>query len=144
MADMATPPTESFPPTLLQTGEALVVGGYDCRYGPRSDNLASLFDPITGWRRTDSLIVARAAHTATLLRNGSVLVTGGYDWHLGIDLGSAELYNPSAANWRMAGYMSAMRGIGHTATLLTDGTVLLPAAAVPTAHNDSPLPPTHL
>ena len=80
----------------------------------------------------------RTGHTSTLLDDGSVLVTGG---HLAIDdasltqeftayplgdgpLASAQRFDPATGRWTPAGTMTVGR-YGHTATLLSDGTVLV-------------------
>jgi Fe-S cluster assembly iron-binding protein IscA len=77
---------------------------------------------------TGSMNAERWGHTATLLTNGMVLIAGGIR---GIDccgnighLASAELYDPAAGTFTPTGSMAAAR-IGHTATLLNNGTVLI-------------------
>src|SRR5262249_40194312 len=57
---------------------------------------------------------------ATLLMNGKVLITGGRSdgWP------SAELFNPATATFSATGEMVTARHM-HTATLLTDGRVLI-------------------
>ena len=65
--------------------------------------------------------VSRAWHTATLLPNGTVLVIGGNN---GVDVGTAELYNPVNDHWDSHSNMNTSR-YGHTATLLSDGRVLV-------------------
>ncbi|HEX8070773.1 MAG TPA: kelch repeat-containing protein [Pyrinomonadaceae bacterium] len=68
----------------------------------------------------------RAAHTATLLADGRVLLAGGMERAAGeeINTATAELFDPASGACRAAGRMQARRA-GHTATLLTDGDVLL-------------------
>jgi N-acetylneuraminic acid mutarotase len=56
------------------------------------------------------------------LPNGKVLVTGGANED-GV-LASAELYDPSTGTWSLTGNLNAPR-IGHSATLLQNGTVLV-------------------
>ena len=101
-------------------------------------NSAETFDPNTGdftcvggfnpetLRCNQSMSVARAAHTATLLATGPhphrVLVAGGIGAadpaaH-GIELSSAELFNPAAGgSFSATGAMSIARAL-HSATLL--------------------------
>ena len=59
--------------------------------------------------------------TATLLPNGQVLVAGGFN---GVDLASAELYDPATGLWTATGSMTSARD-HHTATLLPNGQVLV-------------------
>jgi hypothetical protein len=74
-------------------------------------------------RPTGTLNMARYAHTATLLSDGRVLVTGGLERDR-VALNSAEIYDPKAGQFSLAGPMTTKR-TGHTATLLRDGRVLL-------------------
>jgi len=74
---------------------------------------------------TGSMNTNCAWRTATLLNNGMVLLTGGYNMiysYLGNS--SAELYNPVTGTWTATGSMSTNRCY-HTATLLTNGLVLV-------------------
>jgi alpha-tubulin suppressor-like RCC1 family protein len=57
-----------------------------------------------------------------LLTNGKVLVVGGSNFVSGI-LASAELYDPATGAWTGTGRLNVARW-HHTATLLSDGTVL--------------------
>jgi hypothetical protein len=67
----------------------------------------------------------RAENTATLLPGGTVLVAGGNSGSSGsATLASAELYDTGNGTWTATGNMDGGR-IGHTATLLPDGTVLV-------------------
>ncbi len=76
--------------TLLQSGEALVAGGYPAlasaeRYSPQS----------VAWTTTASMATGRDSHTATLLPNGQVLVAGGWqDNYNPPAFASAEIYQP--------------------------------------------------
>jgi N-acetylneuraminic acid mutarotase len=115
--------------TLLPDGSVLVAGG-DLDQG----RPAELYDPGTGeWTSTGSMTGPRRDHTATLLLDGTVLVTGGFSGSgYTVDTPcsgpsepcSAELYDPDSGLWTATGKMHADR-IGHTATLLPDGTVLV-------------------
>ena len=81
-----------------------------------------------GWVSTGSLHEGRWLHTATLLSDGTVLVAGGRintaDPLASEILGSAEIYQPLTGKWRRANSMNVKR-VGHTATLLSDGRVLV-------------------
>ena len=94
---------------------------------PRLDCPPPRYDPRTGsWTATGTMIEGRALHTATLLLDGTVLVTGGQtsDGMAVPRLSSAELYDPRTGTWTATGTMIEGRAL-HTATLLTDGTVLV-------------------
>jgi Tol biopolymer transport system component len=111
--------------TLLQNGKVLLVGGFG-----NSGFLASsvLYDPASNsWIVAASMSRARQNHRATLLQNGKVLVAGGDTGLYASDaIASAELYDPTSNTWSSAGSMNATRS-QHTATLLTDGKVLVAA-----------------
>ncbi len=119
--------------TLLPNGKVLVAGG-DTLFYPlvvplpvRVLNSAELYDPATGvWSITGALITGRSGHTATLLPNGKVLVTGGFNSFSsdGVDLDSAELYDPATGRWSLTGNLTTAR-TWHTATLLPSGQVLV-------------------
>ena len=62
--------------------------------------------------------------TATLLPSGSVLIYGGDNNTTG-PFAIAELYNPQTGTWSSTGYISTEHRVGHTATRLNDGNVLI-------------------
>jgi N-acetylneuraminic acid mutarotase len=69
----------------------------------------------------------RSDHTATLLPDGKVLVAGGVtgDYLSGTErVATAEVYDPASGTWSATGSMAKPR-VGHTATLLPDGKVLV-------------------
>jgi len=85
----------------------------------------------TGNAPANSLAAARISPTATLLNNGTVLVTGGTIGGILSDatiLSSAELYTLSTRTFAPTGSMTAHR-YGHTATLLSNGKVLIVGGA---------------
>ena len=114
-------PRQSFTATLLLNGKVLVTGGL------QNINSAELYDPATGlFSITGIMAVPRQSFTATLLPNGEVLVAGGYSEVLIPEpiTASAELYNPATGNFSSTGSMTTTRE-NHTATLLTNGKVLI-------------------
>jgi hypothetical protein len=124
--------------TRLPDGRVLIAGGLDS-----SGYLASaeLYDPHSGtFSPTGSMATARYGHTATLLSDGRVLIVGGFVGHTAIPtplidvpatLASAELYDPATATFTRTGSMATARG-SHTATLLSDGRVLVAGGQVAT------------
>jgi serine/threonine protein kinase/N-acetylneuraminic acid mutarotase len=111
--------------TLLKDGKVLVSGG---TIGSIGDN-AELYDPASGkFAPAGRMLIRRGNHTATLLKDGKVLVAGG---RIGVeDLNVAELYDPNANVWDIAGATPASMATSpnrseHTATLLSSGKVLV-------------------
>jgi hypothetical protein len=81
--------------------------------------------PPGSFAPTGNMTTLRGAHTATLLLNGKVLITGGYQHGFpDTALASAELYDPATGTFAPTGDMTIPR-IGHSATLLPDGSVLI-------------------
>jgi hypothetical protein len=91
---------------------------------------AAEYDPSTGtFAATGNMTASRSSSTATLLPDGRVLIGGlnlqsGY----GMAISHADLYDPITGTFSATGNMLAPRA-SHTATLLTDGTVLLAGGA---------------
>jgi hypothetical protein len=109
--------------TLLQNGKVLVVDG-------NYNKVCELYDPSSGtWSATGSLNVVRTRFTATLVHDGRVLVARGtnatdFDGGAISSLSSAELYDPASGNWTLTA-SSLAPSVGHTATLLPSGKVLV-------------------
>ena len=118
-----------FQATLLANGSVLVTGGND---DPGASEIAEVYDPTAGmFTPTGNMISSRANHTSTLLPDGRVLITGGSGWVSagpGMSyfccLASAEVYDPLTGLFANTALMATGRA-GHTATLLTDGRVLI-------------------
>jgi Big-like domain-containing protein/galactose oxidase-like protein len=114
--------------TLLPDGRVLITGGVPADSSVPTST-AELYDPATGaFTATGSMTTAREQHTATLLNNGKVLITGGQSpitRSSSLQLtAAAEIYDPSSGSFAPTGSMTEARN-SHTATLLTDGTVLI-------------------
>jgi hypothetical protein len=107
---------------LLSTGRVLIAGGG----APEDGAKAELYDPATGtFSATGSLGTGRYGATATVLSTGRVLIAGGWSEDPNVPvLASAELYDPASGTFASVGSMSTPRA-GHSATLLTDGKVLI-------------------
>jgi Kelch motif protein/galactose oxidase-like protein len=117
--------------TLLGDGTVLIAGGFEAQAdGARSFADAELFDPRTGhFKAAGNLMSARGAHAATALGNGDVLITGGENAFRGNRvLASAEIYHPATHSFTAAGAMLQER-YSHTATVLTNGDVLIAGGA---------------
>ena len=123
--------------TLLNDGRVLVTGGVGepKKKGGEGKVLASaeLYDPATDtWSPTGDMSTPRGYHTATLLPDGRVLIVGGLSQSDGLNKTdasdpapkSAEIYDPATGTFGPTGTLVADR-LGHTATLLPDGHVLL-------------------
>ena len=145
--------------TLLPNGKVLVAGGTTAQlYDPASDTwsltgvplafvsdsetlllegkvlfalrgASQLYDPVSEtWSATGSPIVFRGGPPLTLLPNGQVLAAGGYDPLSDQVRGEAELYDPASGTWALTAPMGGR--IFYTATLLTNGKVLVAGGAV--------------
>ncbi len=118
--------------TVLSDGRVLLTGGH----GAGSDEIlasSELYDPETGrFSGSGSMATPRYLHSATLLGDGRVLVAGGSPTAglfsdrevTQVILGAAELFDPATDTWRPSGDLVHGR-MGHTATLLPDGRVLV-------------------
>jgi N-acetylneuraminic acid mutarotase len=103
--------------------------------------LADAVNPPTGtWITTRSFTnYARTYHTATLLPNGKVLVAGGLTLSVSLlYLNTAELYDPATDSWTPTGSLHEVRG-GHTATLLTNGKILVAGGFSQSDHATGPM-----
>ena len=118
--------------TLLTNGLVLVTGGATNVFDASSATSSTeLYNPSTGtWTVTGSMHTARYTHTATLLPNGRVLVAGGQGTNASPNItASAEIYDPATGLWTAINSMIIQRN-SHTATLLTNGQVLVAGGEV--------------
>lgn len=107
-------------------GAVLIAGGCTNEQVPVLDS-AELYNPAIGvFSATGSMTSPRTDFAAVLLGNGKVLVTGGVATSpaTGTPLDTAEIYDPQTGTFGRTGNMSHGR-TGHTATLLSDGRVLI-------------------
>ena len=109
----------------LPNGTVLVSGGY-CEEGNLISPAAALYNPATGtFNPTGQMSQGQYYHTATQVGDGTVLIAGG---QVGARIYTAsartELFDPASGSFSVIGDMTTGR-IGHTATLLLDGTVLI-------------------
>jgi hypothetical protein len=119
-----TTPRDLATATVLPNGKVLVVGGYDATGTALAS--AELYDPVAGvFTATGSMSVPRQEHTATLLPNGKVLIAGGVKWAFPTTFyASAEIYDPATGLFTLTGTMNSPH-VDHTATLLSNGKVLV-------------------
>jgi len=119
---------------LLADGRVLVTGG---NMTSSSDDArsAEIYDPGTAtWTPTASTTMGRP--TLTLVADGRVLATGGFEPGARdvpvaiVAVAFAELYDPTTETWTVTGSLNQAR-LGHTATLLTDGRVLVAGGDAP-------------
>jgi len=112
--------------TLLNSGEVLIAGGESSPLYALS--AAELYDPVADkFAAIGNLVNGRYSHTATLLNDGRVLLAGGQG--LTAPLAAAEIYDPASSAFGATGNMhephGGLNGVGHTATLLNNGQVLV-------------------
>ena len=123
--------------TLLPNGRVLIAGGNGGGIGGDLVFATSeQFDPVSQtWTRAADISTPRYSHTATLLPSGDVLIAGGslqiggYPNLQYVTLTSVERFDPNTAMWKSDADLNTPR-YGHTATLLSDGTVLVAGGCV--------------
>jgi hypothetical protein len=123
--------------TLLPDGTVLIAGP---GFGPCStcggpgvgaDPSGELYNPVTGtFATTGNMITSRGGFSATLLPNGKVLIAGGSCCSEPLVYPkTAELYDPLSGTFTRTGDMLNGRE-NHTATLLSNGKVLIAGGQV--------------
>jgi RHS repeat-associated protein len=117
----ATAPGQSA--TLLPDGQWLLLGGTAANGQPVA--IAKLLDVATGTTETlsQSLVIARTAHTATLLPNGMVIVLGGMATNG--QIADIEVFDTHSGMFGTGAEIGLLPRAMHTATLLTDGRLLV-------------------
>jgi len=116
--------------TLLRSGYVLLVGGTNVGGSGDYVSTVELYSPGTGtWSTTASLPEPRGSHSATLLPDGGVLIAGGITSGTDEDDRRTYVYRllfPPLGSWTSAESITVRR-FDHTATLLTEGRVLIAA-----------------
>jgi hypothetical protein len=128
--------------TLLPNGKVLIAGG-ETTNATLATAECELYDPATGTISvTGGMPYPLEHHTATLLTNGTVLVAGG-DINFGsfggeslVPVQFAEIYDPNTEMWTSTGNLVKAHD-NHTATLLTNGLVLIAGYSSFNSTNDS-------
>ncbi len=116
--------------TLLLNGTVLITGGETTNRIIATED-CELFDPATGLCTATGLLPYPIAnHTATLLPDGQVLAAAG-DIDIGtfggfslVPYNGSALYDPNAGTWTQMANLNKAHDY-HTATLLTNGVVLV-------------------
>jgi hypothetical protein len=127
-AELYDPPTMTFNPagnmagpsggaTLLASGKVLITG-YDFAFSP----IDQIYDPSTGTFSVTGKPTACCEFRATLLMNGDVLVSYGAGRE---PTAIAELYDSASGIFTATADATTTYVVDHTATLLSDGNVLL-------------------
>ena len=117
--------------TQLTTGQVLIAGGMSTS---GVENSAELYTTTsqTFAAAANAMNVARWLHTATLLNDGTVLIAGGSSLSNETTLNSAEIYDPVAGTFTLLPNTLNTARVGHTATLLSNGQVLIVGGYDPT------------
>lgn len=117
---------------LLTDGRVLIVSG---AWGNTfAQGRADIWGPEGDLVRLAPPRAARVNPTVTLLLDGRVLVVGGYGgqyMYASSAIASAEVWDPRTEAFTPTGSMSSAR-VGHAATLLADGRVLVTGGSGPT------------
>lgn len=117
----------------LDGGAALLVGGADATFAAVA--ATALFDPVTtSWSASTPMTFGRRLHSVTRLPDGTVLVAGGisgpYERPFNT-LAAAERFDPKTKKWTPTRTTMTVPRSMHSATLLSDGRVLVAGGAKP-------------
>ncbi|OGI10413.1 MAG: hypothetical protein A3I68_01745 [Candidatus Melainabacteria bacterium RIFCSPLOWO2_02_FULL_35_15] len=120
--------------SLLPDGRVLIIGGQGRinKTNLGALNSIEIFDPLSKSVQSSliSLSTPRILHTATTLQNGNILIAGGFTNEKTSEFGpgpatdTAELIDTKAFTIKQVSPLKRAVG-GHTATLLTNGLVLI-------------------
>ncbi len=117
--------------TQLKDSRVLITGGIQLQgSGFSASPNTEIYDPATNiFNVSNRMTDGRWMHTATLLADGRVLIAGGRNNNCTANcpiysLNTAEIFDPVAGTFTPTGSMKISR-YNHTATLLTDGRVLI-------------------
>ena len=119
--------SRSYAPNRRLIGATLIDG---TRLGAEQLSEAKIYDPATdAWTPTGRMAFARVDASLTLLPDGRVLAAGGQafpEWGLPQEAvySTTEIFDPVSNTWSPGPDLFEPR-LGHAATLLPDGTVLL-------------------
>jgi len=103
----------------------LVAGGSTCN-SPGCPTAAAEYYQNGSFYSLGNMLVPRFNQTATLLTNGQLFLAGGFDSCASscVSDATSAIYNPQTYSFTTSQALTTGRS-GHTATLLTDGSVLL-------------------
>ena len=124
--------------TRLGDGRVLIAGGQGREGSGEATASTEFYQPATGtWAAGPAMAAARYGHTATLLPDGRVFVAGGAPTTRLADIAaSTEIFDPATGRWTTAAPMRVPR-LGHTATLLRDGQILVAGGTQGVTSNSS-------
>ena len=119
----------------LPNGQVMLIGGANLHIESTS---TEFFNPATQTFTTSTAVLttARGGLAATSLANGQVLVVGGassFSPATLTSLNTAEIYNPTANSFTALTATMVTSRATHTATLLSNGTVLIIGGATGTS-----------
>ena len=116
--------------TQLTSGQVLIGGGINSSGALNEAEIYTLTSQT--FAAISPMNVARWLHTATLLNDGTVLIAGGSSVSNETTLNSAEIYDPVAGTFTLLQNTLNTARVGHTASLLSNGQVLIVGGYDPT------------